>query len=175
MQDVFFSHIARCENGDEWRRVGGFFYVGSAVCLFTLHQTHHPNYLESKLASSLDGLHRRSARSADIVDNDYACALLAETLDALSGAMLLFGLAYQEAMQIAADDRNGDNDRVGTEGETTDGFGLPPALADFFEEDLAGKTRTLGIERSGAAVDVIIASGARRELELSQAEGFLRE
>ena len=51
-----------------------------------------------------------------------------------------------------------------------------PALGlDFFEKNFSGKASALGVERGGAAIDVVIAGAAGGEFEVSQAEGFLGE
>src|SRR5208337_4396182 len=120
-------------------------------------QAHHSDNLESEFARCFDGLNRRCARSTDIVHDHDARALLAEAFDALSGAVLLFGLTHKEALQLAADYSDGDHDRVGAQGEPADRLRLPAALPDFFEEHFARQPRALRVERGGAAIDVVIA------------------
>ena len=59
--------------------------------------------------------------------------------------------------------------------QAADRLGLPSSLPDFVEKDFAGQARALGIKSRGAAVDVVVARAARRELELAQSERLVGE
>src|SRR5207245_5123066 len=110
------------KNGNKRRWGCGFLYIWAAFVLFALHQAHHTDDFESEFSGRLDGLNRGCAGGADVVDDDYARALLTVAFDALSGAVRLFCLAYHEPMQLAADDRDCNHDGIGTQGEATNGL-----------------------------------------------------
>ena len=112
---------------------------------------------------------------ADIVDNHYPRALFAEAFDALAGAVLLFGFAYEEAIQFAAHHGDRDHDGIRAHGEAADRLRLPSALPNFFPEDFSGQPRAFGVERGGTAVDVVIAGAAGREFEVTQPERLVSE
>ena len=77
----------------------GAFHGGSRPRgLFPLDQAHDAHNLKAEFAGGLDGLHGGGSGGADIIDDDDARALFAEAFDALSGAVSLFGLAHQEAV-----------------------------------------------------------------------------
>ncbi len=76
---------------------------------------------------------------------------------------------------LRAEHGDRDHDRVGSHGESADGLRTPVAALDFVEKNAAGQARALGVQRGGAAVDVVVAGAAAGELELAQAEGLLRE
>src|ERR1035438_10095950 len=70
------SYFGCGEDRDEQGGSGGFFYVGTALCIFALDQAHHASDLETEGTRSLYGIHRRGAGRADIIYDDYARALL---------------------------------------------------------------------------------------------------
>ena len=67
-----------------WRRC--LFHRRSSFRFFALHQAHDAGNVEAELAGGFDGLNCGGAGGADVVDNDDACAFLAEPFNALSGA-----------------------------------------------------------------------------------------
>ncbi len=89
--------------------------------------------------------------------------------------MLFFRLAHQKAMQFAGHYRNRHYDGIGSHGEATDGLRLPSPLTDFVSKHFAGQARTLGVKSRDAAVDVVVAGAAGRELELAQPERLVGE
>ena len=97
-------------------------------------------------------------------------SFFAEAFDALAGAVLLLGFADKEAVDFAAGYGDGYDDGVGAHGQSADGFGFPPELANFFKENFARELCPAGIERGGAAIDVVVAGSARGQLEFSEAE-----
>src|SRR6266496_5983774 len=159
---MLFPHLVCREDRDERRGCRGFFYVRTAVRVLTFYQAHRAYDFESKVAGGFDGLHGGGAGGADIVHNHDARAFFAKAFNALSGAVLFFGLAHKEAVHSAARYNDGYDNGVGTHGKAADGFGLPSEFADFFEEDFASELCTAGIERGGAAVDVVVAGDAGR-------------
>src|SRR5262249_35024137 len=110
---------------------------------------------------------------ADVIDNDDFGALLAEAFDTLTSTVLLLGFADEEAVELAAGDGYSNDDRVGSHGESTDGWGLPAALANLVEDNVAGELGAAGVEGGGAAIDVVVAGCARGEREVSQLERFM--
>jgi hypothetical protein len=49
------------------------------------------------------------------------------------------------------------DNRVGTHGEATDGFGVDSLLFQQFQHGVAGQPAAFGVQRRGAAVDVVVA------------------
>src|SRR5258708_6519062 len=137
LENVFRAYIAGGEYRDKRRRRGSLFHTRTALRLFALHQTHGSHYIEPKLASSFNRLDRRCSRSTDVVHNHHARALLAKALDALPGAMLLFGLAHQKSMKLTATHRCRHHDRIGSHRQPTYCCRLPSALADLFDENFS--------------------------------------
>ncbi len=68
-----------------------------------------------------------------------------------------------------------DDDGIGAHGEASNGLRTPAAALDLIEKDAAGQPRAFGVQRGGAAVNVVVAGAAAGELELSEAEGLLRD
>src|SRR3974390_3307518 len=156
-----------------WRRC--LFHRRSSFRFFALHQAHDAGNVEAELAGGFDGLNCGGAGGADVVDNDDACAFLAEPFNALSGAVLFFSFTYKKAVNRAARHGDGDHDWVGAHGEAADGLRVPTTGANFVEKDLASELRAARIKRGGAAIDVIVAGASGGELELAQLEGLARE
>ena len=63
------------------------------------------------------------------------------------------------------------DDGVGAHGESADGCGLELVVVDEIEDREAGEASALGVERGGAAVDVVVAGGSGGELEFAEFEG----
>src|SRR5579859_1217645 len=167
LHHVLFADIVRSENRyDVWRRCC-FLHTRAPLGLLALDQAHRPYDVEAKFACGFDRLHGGGSRGADVIYNHYARAFFAEAFDALPGAVLLLGLAHQESVEFAAYHRNRYHDRVGTHRKAANGLRLPSALVDFFQENFPGEARSLGVEGGRAAVDVVIAGAAGRQLELT--------
>ena len=62
------------------------------------------------------------------------------------------------------------DDGIGAHGESADGFGVDVVLLQQFEHGVAGEAAAFGVERGGAAVDVVVAGAAGGELELAELE-----
>jgi hypothetical protein len=110
------SDIIGSEYGKKWRGGSGLFHAGSAASLLALDEAHDSHDIEAKFAGCCNGLDGRRPGRAYIVDNYYARWLFAESLDALSGSMLLFRFADEESMDVAADDGDRDHNRIGAHG-----------------------------------------------------------
>jgi hypothetical protein len=95
---------------------------------------------------------------------------LPKSFNALPSAVLLCGFAHEETVELAADDRDRDDDRVGPHGQAADSLRFPAVLPNFVREHLPGELRSARIECSCAAVNVVVADCARRQLELAQFE-----
>src|SRR5262245_9202829 len=175
LQHVFPAHVLGFEDRHEWRRRRSLLDARPSASFFTLYQTHHAHHFESELARRLDRLHGGGARGADVVDDHDLGTLLAKAFNALSHAVLLLCLADKKPVPLAAGHGNRDHDRICAHGQAADGLRFPSALPDFFGEDLSGELRPARIERCGAAVDVVVAGAARRQLELAQSERLMRK
>ncbi len=62
------------------------------------------------------------------------------------------------------------DDGVGAHGEAADGFCIDLVGFEQFEDGVAREAAAFGVERGGAAVDVVVARAAGGELELAEAE-----
>ena len=111
---------------------------------------------------------------------DDARALLAKSFNAAAGAVGLLGLADQKAVEQgragmflrapgAGRGHIGD-DGVGAHGESADGFGVDSVCFQQFENGVAGEAAAFGVQRRGAAIDVVVAGAAGGELELAELE-----
>lgn len=140
--------------------------------ILALDQAHDANDFESEVARRFDGINCRSSSRANVVDDHDFGTRLAEAFDALSSPVLLLRFADQKTVQRPAGNHDGDDDGIGTQRKSANGAWLPALLVDFVEENLAGELRAAGIERSGTAVDVIVAGQAGRQLEIAQAKRF---
>ncbi len=138
--------------------------------VLALDQAHHADHFEAVFSGSFDGLHGGGSGGAHIVDDHHLRAFFAEAFDALAGTVLLFRLTHEEAVHSSAGDGDGDDDGVGTHGQSADGVRFPALLPDFSEKDFADELCPTGVERSDAAVDVIVAGAARGQLKLAQAK-----
>ena len=98
-----------------------------------------------------------------------------EAFDALASAMLLLGLADEKAMHLAARHRYSYDNRIGAHSQSADGICFPALLADLIEENFANQLRAASIERRSAAIDVIVARAAGRQLKITQAKRFPRQ
>src|SRR5207245_4497637 len=64
---------------------------------------------------------------------------------------------------------------IRTHGKSAYRTRLPALLADGVQEHFAHESRSGGVERGGAAVNVVIARAPRGELELAETERFAGE
>ena len=62
------------------------------------------------------------------------------------------------------------DDWIGAQGEAADGCGVEVVFAEQVKDREAGEAPALGVEGSGAAVDVVIALYAGGEGEVAEAE-----
>jgi hypothetical protein len=62
------------------------------------------------------------------------------------------------------------DDGIGAERQATHSVRLKVMMAKQFEDRQTGETATLGVQRGGAAVDVVVTAGAGGELKVSQPE-----
>src|ERR1700722_2507316 len=127
---------------------------------FALDQAHHTGDFKSKFTRRFYRLDRGSTRGANIIDDHHPRAFFSKALDSLSCAVLFLGFADEEAVDLATGDGHSYHHRVGSHGQATDGLRPPSALANFLEEDLAGKLRAACVQRGGAAIHVIVTGTA---------------
>ena len=62
------------------------------------------------------------------------------------------------------------DDGISAHGEAADGISLNVVSFEKLKDGMAGESAALGVERGGAAVDVIVAGGAGGECEGAEAE-----
>ena len=132
------------------------------------------------LADGFESIDRGCAGRADIVNNDDARAFAAEALDAASGPVRFFGFANQKTVNKPRSGRRQSapcagrryvrNDWIGAERETADSFSLDGVLIKQIENRLAGQPSAFGVKRRRAAINVIVACAAGRELEMAEAK-----
>src|SRR5215469_16471093 len=166
LEQVLLADIIGAEDRNKGSRCRGLFDASSPTCLLAFDKTHGADDFETELARRFNRLHGRSTRCANVVDNNHLRCLLPKALDALASAVLFFGLADKETTQLAARDRNCNHDRISTHRQPTDGLRFPASLADFVKKNLPCQLCTTSIERGGAAVNVVVAGGARGQLEV---------
>src|SRR5216684_3414591 len=169
---MFFPYLLSLEHGDEFRGTRGLFHIRSSLCFFALHQAHNADDLESEIAGGFDRLDRGRTGGARVIHDHHMRSLLAEALDALARAVLLFSLSHQKSVKLAADDRNRRDDWISAHGESADGLRVPAMSANLVPKNLAGKARSFGVQRGGAAIHVVVARAAGRQFEFAQAKGF---
>ena len=172
--------FARCKQAEERRSSGGGLYRGAAIGLFALHDADHGSNHHLRRARGFQSDDGRAAGSADVIHNDYAGSGAAETFDAAAGAVRFLCLAHQESMQqrrsrmrlrapCAGCGQVRDN-RIRSHRQSANSIGANSILVEKLEQGEAGETAAFGMERGGAAVDVVVACAAGRKLELPQPE-----
>jgi len=159
---------------------GGGFDVGSAA-LFTVDQAEHPDDVHAGFLRGFDGGDGGAAGGADIVDDDDVGSQLVKAFEAAAGAVGLFGLADEEAVDervvlmvqvVPCAGAGGVRDqRVGSHGESADGIGVGEVLAYEVVHQEAGEPATFGVQGGGAAVDVVVGLLATGEGEVAETEG----
>lgn len=174
------------EQGEEGRGGGdGFDFCAAAP--FAVDEAEDTGDEHAGLAGGLHGEDGGAAGGADVVDDDDGGAGLEETFDPAAGAVGLLGFADEEAVEefglgvggeiTAGDGRPGagagdvGDKGVGAHGEAADGDGVGDVPADEVVEEEAGEAAALGVERGGAAVDVVVGALTGGEGEVAEAEG----
>jgi hypothetical protein len=131
----------------------------------------------------------RSARGANIVHDHDAAARFLEALDATASPMRLLRLPDQETVdpigftvevlgaggepgldRLRAQDADPGDDRVRPKSHAADRLRVPPPVLDLVQHNTAGEPGSFRVQRRGAAVDVVVAGTAGRELELAEPE-----
>src|SRR5260221_13997562 len=172
---MLLSHFGCRKDRDEICGGGGFFYIWAAIGIRTLDEAHNAYYFKAIVACGFDGLHGGGTGGAHIVHDHHLRAFLAEAFDTLAGAVLLLGLAHEEAVDGSAGDSEGDYDGVRTHGQSADCGRFPALLADFSEEDFADELRAAGVARTGSGVVAKIPGAPRGQLKAPQAERLCRK
>ena len=182
---MFGAHFVGREEAQEGRADCGGFDSGAAIRFFALYDANHGGNGHAGLARRFDGVDGGGAGGAHIVDDHNTRAFLAEALDAATGTVSLFRLANEEAVQQwcagmgegaprAGGGYVGD-DGIGAHSETANGVCLNVILFQEIENGFAREASAFGVERSSAAIDVVVAGAAGRELELTEAKADVRE
>ena len=181
LADVLGADLVCGEEARNGAPCRGGFDGGAAVGFFALHDADDGGDVHAGFAGGLDGVDGGSAGGADVVDDDDARAFAAETFNAAAGAVGLLRFADEEA--IAAAVRSGfDSARQALAVATLETIGSAPMVSpptasalilfsfEQIEDRLAGEAAAFGVERGGAAVDVVVAGAAGGELELAEIE-----
>ena len=95
--DVGGADVCGGEDGEEGDAGDGGFDVGSAA-LLAIDETEDGGDVHAGLAGGLDGRDGGAAGGADVVDDDDVRAFFQEAFDLATGAVGLFGLADEEAV-----------------------------------------------------------------------------
>ena len=135
--------------------------------------------------SGFDGGDGGAAGGADVVDDDDVGSELVEAFDEAAGTVSLLGLADEEAVDegvavvvqvVPGGGAGGVRDQgVGSHGEAADGLGLGEVLANEVVQHEAGEAAAFGVQRGGAAVDVVVGLLAAGEGEVAESEGEGRD
>ena len=181
LADVLGADVVGGEEAQEGSAGGGGFDGGAAVGFFALHDADHGGDDHAGFARGFDGVDGGGAGGADVVDDDDARAFAAEAFDAAAGAVGFFGLADQEAVEQGSAGML-DCARQALAVATLETMGSAPMVSPptasasmlvcfkQFEDGVAGEAAAFGVQRGGAAVDVVVAGAAGGELELAEAE-----
>src|SRR5579871_690672 len=179
------ADVVGCEKAQKRRSFGCSLYGRAAVGFFSLDNANNRGDLHARFLSGLNRINCGGAGSADVIDDDDTRAFAAESFDAAAGPVGLLRLADKKAIQErsagiglrtpSAGGGNVRDYRIGAHRETADGLGLDSVLLQEFEDGVAGESASFGMERSGAAVDVVVACAAGRELELAKLKANARE
>src|SRR5207247_11050035 len=120
----------------------------------------HYKNIETETLRGFKCLNRIGSYRADIIHNHNARTFFLKALKSWPGTVLLVRLADQKSVQLAARDRHGGHNWIGSHGQSTNGLRLPALRSDFLQKNLTGQTRALRIERSRATVHVIVTAGS---------------
>ena len=133
----------------------------------------------------LDGGDGRAAGGAYVVDDEHRRILFRKAFDLPACAVRLLRFAHEKAVDqtafagiavvLRAGDGHRGDDGIGAEGEAADGVRIEMMLVQQIEDGDAGEASAFGVERGGAAVDVVVAASAGGELEVAELEGLAGE
>jgi len=177
---VFGADFRCAEEAEEWSAFCRGLDGRAAIGFLAFDDADYCGDDHSGLAGGFDGVDGGGASGAYVVDDDDASALAAETFNAAGSAMLFFRFADEEAVELrrgwvgvrtpgAGRGHVGD-DGIGAQGEAADGLGFYPLFIEKIEDGLAGEPAAFSVECGCAAVDIVVAGAAGRELELAEAE-----
>ena len=174
---MFRANVVGTKEAEEGGATCGGLDCWTTVGFFAFYNADHGGDDHSGFARSFDCGDGGCSGGADVIDDDDAGAFAAEAFDTAACAVRFFCFADEEAVEercvrlllSAPCAGRGDvgDDGVGTHGEAADGFRLNLVLLEEFEDRVSGEAAALGVERGGAAVDVVVAGAAGGELELS--------
>jgi len=186
---MFGADVVGGEEGEERRAASGRLDGEAAVGFLTFDDANDSDDDHAGFARGLDGRDGGAACGADVVDDDDARAGLQEAFDAAGSAVGLLRLADKEAVDEVSFARGGGigegapvygslgagggyvgDDGVRTHGEAADGLGLDVVSLEQLKNCVPGEAAALGVERGGAAVDVVVACGTGGEGELAEAK-----
>jgi hypothetical protein len=195
--DVGGADIVGGEDGEKGNSVGGRFDVDTAT-LLAVDEAENSRDVHAGSTGGFNGRDGGAASGADVVDDDDVGSELEEAFDAPAGAMGLLGFADEEAMDEGGSGTGvfvtefegarefedlgvvGEgpgagagsvrDEGVGSHGEAANGLGVGDVLTDEIVEDETGEAAAFGVERGGAAVDVVVGLLAAGEGKVAQLE-----
>src|ERR1051326_277077 len=167
-------YVIRSKHTDEWRGSSGFFYRGTATGFQSFNQAGHTRDVEAEFTSGFYGLDGGTAGSADIIDNHHASAFFLKAFHAPTHAVRFFRFTHQEAMdqsaRLRADHGSSDHDGISAHGKSSNSLRMPALFFKELKKNASGEFRAAGVERGGAAINVVVALSAGREGEFAEAE-----
>ena len=180
LANMFGADLGGGEEREKRGISGGCLHCGAAVGFFPLHNANHRSDFHAGFAGGFNGVDGGCAGGADIVDDYDAGTFATEAFNAAACAVSLFGFADQESMKQgrswmikrAPGAGSGDiaHDGVGAHGKSAYGIRCYAMLLKKFQHGVAGETPAFGMQRGGAAGDVVVACAAGGKLELAEAE-----
>jgi len=182
---VFGTHFVCGEEAEERSPLCGGLDCGASTGFFAFDNADYSSDDHACFACRFNRGDGGGAGCADVVDDDDVSAGATKAFDTASGAVGFLSFADKEAVKercarvllCAPCAGRGDvgDDGVGSHGEPADGFSFDLLLLEELEDSVAGKPAAFGVERSGAAIDVVVARSAGREFELAELEAGVGE
>jgi hypothetical protein len=178
---VLVAYVIGGEEAQERRVSAGLFEGRAAFGFFALDETDGRNDIHAGFARGLNGRDGGRSRGADVVDDEHGCVFLQKAFNAAAGAVRFFCLADEEAVNGSravvlqrmpgAGDGYSRYDGVGSKGQAADRCRFQLVLMQQVKNGKAGEASAFGVQRGGAAIDVVVALCAGGESEVAEAEG----
>ena len=174
------ANFTRGKQAQERRAFGGGFDGRAAVGFFALDDADDCGNLHAGFLCGFDGVDGGGAGGADVVDDDHARTFAAEAFDAAAGAVSFSALRTRKPCSSGAPGLGCARQALAVATLETMGSAPmvrpPTASASMlccfkqFEDGVAGEAAAFGVQRGGAAVNVVVAGAAGGELELAEPE-----
>jgi Pentapeptide repeats (8 copies) len=180
LPDVLGADVVGAVEAQEWGGTRGGFDGRAAVGLFALDNADDCGDGHAGFVRGINRIDGGGAGGADIVHDHDARTFTEEAFNAATGAVGLFRLANQEAVQQrragmllgapGAGRGHIRHDGVGPHGQAAHSFGFDLVGFEKLKDGMPGEAAAFGVQRGGAAVDVVVAGAAGGELELAELE-----